>query len=276
MLNPLQQKLLDMLAWFHEFCEENEINYYVCGGTLLGAVRHGGFIPWDDDIDVMLPRPDYEKLRSVFGEQQGNYILESPDSPNADYLYSFTKLYDTTTTLTERTKCNCTRGVYLDIFPLDGLGKTEQECKKNFSKFDRLNKFKLTRTCAIRKGRSLYKNMAILLARIIPDFIVNDKKLTVAVDELASEHDYEQSEYVASLMGAYLSKEIFQKRILGTPQKVAFENIQVYAVEDCDAYLTQLYGEWRKLPPEEKRVSHHLFTDLDLEHSFLVEGDEKM
>lgn len=98
----------------------------------------------------------------------------------------------------------------------------------------------------------------------------------MAVDELASEHDYEQSEYVASLMGAYMSKEIFQKRIFGTPQKVAFENIQVYAVEDCDAYLTQLYGEWRKLPPEEKRVSHHLFTDLDLEHSFLVEGDEKM
>ena len=269
MLSELQKKLLSMLEWFDLYCQQNDICYYVAGGTLLGAIRHGGFIPWDDDIDVILPRPDYEKLISLFKEQHDNYILETPYSGNKDYLYSFSKLYDTTTTLIEHTRYNCRRGVYIDIFPLDGLGSSENESIENFSKVDRTNMFLMTRTCAIRKGRSWYKNLSIVFARMIPNFIINNKKLSIKVDRLSSSCNYNSSKYVANLMGAYRKKEIIEKALLGVPTRYAFENIYVNGAEHYDAYLTHIYGDWRKLPPEEKQVSHHDFVELDLNHSYL-------
>lgn len=269
MLNPLQQKLLETLKWFHEYCEENDIKYYVCGGTQLGASRHGGFIPWDDDVDVAMPRPDYEKLIASLKDKTGRYVLETPYSGNKDYLYTFAKLYDTTTTLVEHTKHNCKRGIYLDIFPLDGVGNSSEDVKKIFPKVDRANKFLMTRSCAIRKGRSFYKNAAICVSRLVPQFIVNDKKLSIKVDILAKKCNYDDSKYVVNYMGAYGIKEMVEKRIMGTPKKYAFEDIYVYGVEYDDEYLTHLYGDWRKLPPEDKRVSHHDFMEIDLERSYL-------
>lgn len=269
MLNSLQTKLLEMLKWFDEYCTEHSIRYYAAGGTLLGAVRHGGFIPWDDDIDLILPRPDYERLLSLLSEQDGKYILEAPSSKNKDYLYSYAKLYDTTTTLIEHTRYNCKRGVYVDIFPLDGAGNGEEECRKHFSKVDRWNMFLMTRTCAVRKGRSLYKNISIVFSRLIPGFIVNNKRLALKVDRLASECRYEDSKYVANFMGAYRSKEIMEKSVLGEPIRYPFENIYINGAEHCDEYLTHIYGDWRSLPPVEKQVSHHDYVELDLERSYL-------
>lgn len=273
MLNPLQEKLLEMLGWFHDYCEKHEIRYFVCGGTLLGAVRHKGFIPWDDDVDVLLPRPDYEKLIAVFGEQEDKYRLETPYSKNKDYLYSFAKIYDTTTTLIEHTKCNCKRGVYLDIFPLDGIGNSEAESRKIFAKANRLNMFLMTRTCGIRKGRSFYKNAAVVLSRMIPNFIIDDKKLAQRYDRLCAKHAYEDSKYVGCLMGAYGEKETFKKDIFSTVFKLPFENITVNGIGDYDTYLRQLYGDWKQLPPPEKRFSHHDFISLDLERSYLDENE---
>lgn len=269
-LPPMQYKLLKMLEWFDNYCTENGICYYVAGGTLLGAIRHKGFIPWDDDIDLILPRPDYEKLLLLFTEQKDDYVLETPYSGNSDYLYSFAKLYDTTTTLVERLKTKCRRGVYIDLFPLDGLGHTQSKAMKVFSKVDRLNMFLMTRTCAIREGRSFLKNMAIVLMRMIPQFIVNNKELSIKVDKAAAQESYEDSMYVANLMGAYREKEIIEKRLLGKPTRYAFESIYVNGAENYEEYLTHIYGDWRKLPPKEKQVSHHDFCELDLERSYLL------
>lgn len=269
MLNTLQAKLLDMLKWFDEYCTQNGIRYYLGGGTMLGAVRHNGFIPWDDDIDLILPREDYEKLLSLFTEQKGNYILEAPSSPAKDFLYSYAKLYDASTTLVENTRYKCRRGIYIDIFPLDGVGDTPEECEKHFSKVDKANMFLMTRTCAVRKGRSFYKNFAIILSRLIPNFIVNNKKLAKKVDRLASSKSFEDSAYVANFMGAYRHKEIFDKSFLGEPTRYQFEDIYVNGVEHYDEYLTHIYGDWRKLPPVEKQVSHHDYLEIELEASYL-------
>ena len=88
-LGSIQKKLLDMLSWFDDYCQENGITYYVAGGTLIGAVRHGGFIPWDDDIDIILPRPDYEKLIRTFDGRGSKYELETPYSGAKDFLFSY-------------------------------------------------------------------------------------------------------------------------------------------------------------------------------------------
>ena len=271
MRTELQQKLLDMLKWFDSYCEENGICYYVAGGTLLGAMRHGGFIPWDDDIDVIVPRPDYERLISLFTEKKDGYILETPYSSAKDYFYSYAKLYDVSTTLVEHTRYNCKRGIYIDVFPLDGAGNTTEECMRTFSGVDRQNMFLMTRTCAIRSGRAAHKNFSIILSRLIPGFVVNNKKLAQKVDKLASVVPYDSSDYVANFMGAYRSKEILEKSILGTPTRYKFEDIYVNGAEKYDEYLSHIYGDWHKLPPKEKQQSHHDFVELDLNRSYLEE-----
>lgn len=266
-LTPLQNKLLEMLKWFHDYCCSNQIRYYAAGGTLLGAIRHKGFIPWDDDIDLVLPRPDYEKLISLFNEPMNGYILETPYSGNKDYLYSFSKLYDTSTTLIENLRYKCRRGVYIDIFPLDGLGNDEFYMR-NFSKIDRWNMFLMTRTCAIRKDRPTYKNAAIIISRLIPSIIIDNKELAIKIDRLAAMHDYESSDYVANVMGNYREKEIVKKHIFGNPTLYTFENIEIFGAEHYDEYLTKIYGDWRKLPSKEKQVSHHDYVELDLDKAY--------
>ena len=104
-MNDMQKKLVDMLQWYHEFCKKHNLNYYAVGGTCLGAVRHQGFIPWDDDIDVGMPREDYNRFEALMKEEgnSGKYVLEMPFE-NKDFVYAYGKLYDTTTTLIENTR----------------------------------------------------------------------------------------------------------------------------------------------------------------------------
>lgn len=271
MLSPIQVKLLEMLSWFDKYCYNNNLTYYAIGGTLLGAVRHKGFIPWDDDIDVALPRTDYNKLMSVFSSKNGKYILETPYDNNADYLYSFSKLYDTTTTLIEKTRKNCKRGIYIDVFPLDGIGNSPMESEANYRKIDKYNMFLMTRTCAIRKTRSFYKNASIIAARMIPNFFINDKDLSRKVDKIASEIAFDQSDYVGNLMGAYRAREIFKKEFIGNAIRYEFEDILVNGIEFYDEYLTHIYGNWREIPPENKRYAAHDYLEFDLYKSYLKE-----
>jgi len=268
MLSPVQIKLLAMLKWFHGYCDENKLTYYIVGGSMLGAIRHKGFIPWDDDIDVVLPRPDYNRLIQLFHNRIDHYILESPYTGNRDYYYTYAKLYDTNTTLIEKTRRNCRRGLYIDVFPLDGIGNTKMEVDKNFQKVDRLNMFLMTRTCAITKRRSFFKNASIAVSRIIPQFIVNDHKLVLKVDKIASSFGYEESKYVANLMGAYRKKEIMEKSIFGKPTEYQFENIVVSGVEKYEEFLTHIYGDWRKLPPKDKQKTSHEYIEMNLNKSW--------
>lgn len=268
-MNRVQIKLLEMLIFFHKYCERNNLQYYIVGGSMLGAVRHGGFIPWDDDIDVALPRPDYDKLLTLFKRKEDHFLLESPYSGNEDYLYSFTKLYDTNTTLIEHTRTDCKRGLYIDVFPLDGVGNTEREVDKNYSKVDRINMFLMTRTCAYEKRRGFAKNSAIFLSRLIPSFIVDNKKLSITVEKTAASFGYYNNKYVANLMGSYRRREVMEKKIFGEPTEYKFEDITVYGVEHYDEFLTHIYGDWRKLPPEDKRKTTHNYVEMDLNKSYL-------
>ena len=269
MLSEVQKRLLDMLQWFHQYCVNNNFRYYIIAGTMLGAIRHKVFMPWDDDIDVVLPRPDYDRLIQTFNNREEQYFLESPYTGNSDYCYSFAKLYDTRTTLTERTRRNCRRGLYVDVFPLDGVGTDIEEARRNFRKVDRMNMFLMTRTCPITKERKLYKNIVIFASQLIPSFIVNDQRLIKKLDHTAASVDYDSSHYVGSLMAGYREKEIMEKRIYGKPTEYLFENIVVYGVEHYEEYLTHIYGDWRKLLPVEKRKTTHQYIELDLEKPYL-------
>ena len=264
-LSEMQLRLLEMFRWFHGFCEENGLRYYMLGGTMLGAVRHGGFIPWDDDIDVGMPRSDYEKLKKLFPDDgAGIYELETPESPAKEYCYPICKIYDTRTTLIENKRYPVKRGLFIDVFPLDGLCDSERQCAEAYAPIKRKYNLLLTKVCGIRKGRSFYKNAAVCLIRMLPDFMLNEKKLIKEIDDMCSRRDFDECAWGGNFLGAWGIKEIMPRSIMGTPVLYRFEDMQAYGAEDYDGYLTHLYNDWRKLPPAEKQVTHHDFAELDL------------
>lgn len=268
-MNEYQQMLFDMLEWFHKYCKANNLKYYLLGGTLLGAMRHKGFIPWDDDIDLGLPRKDYNELISSLEGKQGRYILESPYSNNTDFCYPFSKLYDTETTLIENKRYAIKRGIYLDIFPLDGIGNNKAEVQRRYAKIKGMYDFYLTRTGGIRKGRTWYKNLAIVLMTILPEKILNPVNLRRKLDEECAKLNFGSTKYVGNALGAWGSREFVRREVFGKPTLYQFEGAELYGPEYGDKYLTHVYGEWRKLPPKEKQVSHHDYIEFDLHKSFL-------
>lgn len=266
--NELQQHLLEMLTWFDKYCRSNDLVYYAVGGTMLGAARHKGFIPWDDDVDVGMPRADYNRLESMLRGEKECYVLETANSSSADYCYPYAKLYDPSTTLVENYEPPLIRGVFIDIFPLDGLGDEEQEGIKWFRKVLRKYRFYLTRVAAIRKERKAYKNIAIRISRVIPKFIVNNKNIRINLNRDASRFDYNNSKLIGSFFGNWGEKEIVPIEVMGKPRNYNFENISIMGAENYDAYLTHLYGDWRTLPPEKDRVTHHDYLFLDLNNPY--------
>jgi len=268
-MNEVQSRLLDMVSWFHNFCEENSLKYYLIGGTMLGAVRHKGFIPWDDDIDIGMPREDYNKLADILScSKSEKYELETPDTLEKDYYYPFSKIYDTSTTLIENTKYKIKRGIYIDLFPIDGIGDSLEEGYRNYKKINRLFNLLLTRVTGIRKGRSFYKNASTYIMQLIPECFINNKKILQKLISASQSRKFEDSPFVGNLCGAWRYKEIMPKEMFGRPTKIVFEGIEVYGVEKPEEYLSHLYGDWRKLPPVEKQVSHHDFVLLDLNKSY--------
>lgn len=268
----LKSMLLEMLCWFHDFCVRHDLVYYAQGGTMLGAVRHQGFIPWDDDIDVGMPRRDYIRFQQLMREQpQGPYILETPETENEDFFYPITKLYDPRTTLIENTRYQIKRGIYMDIFPLDGAGDSEEEAMAHFAKIRSRRNLLLTLTTGLRRGRKLYKNLSVILMRMVPDWILNKKKLLLSLDMLCRTKDFERSLWVGNMMGNWMQREIMPRSIYDTPTAYCFEGQMIFGARDYDAYLTHLYGNWRELPPVEKRKTHHDFVRMDLEESYLGE-----
>lgn len=263
----LKKALTDILKWFHAFCEANGLRYYALGGTMLGAARHEGFIPWDDDIDVGMPREDYNKLAVLLTEVPSKrYMLETPSTSAKDYYYPFSKLYDTRTTLVENTKYKIKRGIYIDIFPLDGIGNSREESEKNYKGVYNAYNLLLSKVAGIRKGRSLYKNLAVILFRIVP---IKPKKLLKNLVDKCQERSWDDCEWGGNLVGAWRFKEVMPRAYMGEPKLYKFEDTVIYGAADADAYLTSLYGDWRKLPPKEKQISHHDFLECDLEKSYL-------
>ena len=271
-MTEIQTKLLDMLVWFDRTCRAYGLRYYALGGTMLGAVRHRGFIPWDDDIDVGMPRKDYERLARLMGnENHDGYILETEYSEDPKFCYTFTKLYDTSTTLIEHVSTGLKRGLFLDIFPLDGLGNGEAPDMKFFHRIRRRNGFYIARITSVRKGRSAVKNLAVLLAKAIPGRIVDNTALRKKISRMCAKYDFDRSEWAGSMLEDLWENGIMRRRIFGTPTEYSFEGHPILGPEHAEEFLTALFGDWHQLPPEEKRVTHHDFVLCDIHRSYLAD-----
>lgn len=268
-LRIMQLMLTDMLKVFHDFCMEHSLRYYAIGGTALGAARHHGFIPWDDDIDVGMPRNDYEKMINIFNRDNNNkrYLLESPSATDSNYYYPYSKLYDTQSTLIENVRYKLRRGLYIDIFPLDGAGKFECEGLKILKSTIIPLKIRAIMLCDTKRITNFNVYMRLKLFQAFLDPIIKINSLMNKIDASCKRLNYNESVYVANFMGLRKEKEIIRKEILGNPTLYPFENIMICCPEKIDEYLSCLYGDWKSPPPPNEQITHHDYT-LDLNKPF--------
>ena len=256
-IKDLRKIMLELLKEIKSICDENGLKYFLAYGTLLGAVRHQGFIPWDDDLDIEMPRPDYEKFIEIY--QKGGYeniLYEQKAYPK--YLYSFAKLVKKGTLLIERgCDCGVKMGVYVDIFPVDGLGDSVDGAKKLLKKTQTPIRLLMSyRMDWYRKGVSLKRNLLVAATKCVAPFY-GKKRLNVTLERRAFTYDYDESAYVGSFISEINFKRIFEKKVYQETVQLLFEGDFFSAPKDYDLVLRTQYGDYMQLPPEEQRVLTH-------------------
>lgn len=256
-----KEHLLNLVLALDEFCEEHGLTYYLSGGTLLGAIRHKGFIPWDDDIDVNMPRPDCEKLMELSGGTIGGYELLPPNFSEKYHAYHW-KLYDDSILVAKRKEGGIGKKVYpifLDIFPIEGLPATEEE---NIEHYEEIKRRKTGANYAWGKKRYRGRNPLRKMRnkkRIKEYNDIGIESLFNSVIECAKEIPYDESDYVGVMMtNVHTTEERVVKSEYAPVVRLPFEGHMLSCPAGYDAYLRQLFGddymEW--LPPH-KRVSRH-------------------
>lgn len=268
-LRKLQLTELNILKKAIEVFDEMKIPYVALGGTLLGAVRHGGFIPWDDDIDVGIPRERYdefiENAKSIFSGEDG--ITLKNFKTDSDYKYYFSRITDKSVKVKDGSALiEKEQDAWIDIFPIDGMpkGKIKLAIHKfrllfarmafQYSQFDTLVSVNLP-------DRPWYEKLLIKIGKVLPvEKIFSVDKSLLRLDKLLHKYPYEKSFYAVNFMGAGKFKEMHEKSLYATRAKYKFEDTEIYGVKDYDEWLKKMYGDYMVLPPEEKRNKH--FTEV--------------
>lgn len=256
--------MLAMLLEFDRFCEEHGLTYYLSGGTLLGAVRHKGFIPWDDDIDVNMPRPDCERLMELSGGRIGDYELLQPNSSPKYFAYHW-KLYSESILVAKRRQGRVGSKVYpifLDIFPIDGLPDTEEKNEEHYAEIKR-RKDRVRHARNVRRYRGL--NPYRFLRNRIASRIYRSMGVETLFDkviELATSIRFEESDYVGVMMtNVHTTEERVVKSEYSPVIKMEFEGHMLSCPAGYDTYLRQLYGpDYMEWLPVHKRVPRHDFV----------------
>lgn len=258
-LSEIKILQIEILNEVSAFCEKNQINYSLSFGTLLGAVRHKGYIPWDDDIDIMMLRPDYNKFISSFKSINNIYRVKSILN-DTDYPYPFAKVEYSKSSLIEFSDISYEIGVYIDIFPVDGIPTKKKVFNNYFNYLKFLKDILLVKTIKINfNKRSILKNLILFFLKIIFKFI-SYKTILKFINKKLSSSDYEESEYLMTLCFPAVKKhhklkrEIFQKFTY-----IDFEKGKYKSIKDYDKYLNLIYGNYMELPKANNRVSHHSF-----------------
>ncbi len=256
-MKDIQEKLLGLMIELDNICAKHNLRYYIIGGTLLGAVRHKGFIPWDDDVDIGLPREDYEKFLCLSKDSFPEHIHLKTPYNTEDLLFPYSKFIDKNTTLIEDRLDGIVEGVYIDIFPLDGVGDTNIDSKIHFWKTYILQSLLYNnQDIGIKNGvKRIWQWVSRKLDRD------NIYKL---VSKNLIKRKFNDSKYVANMVGAWKTKEIMPRDFFGKPTYYEFENKTFFGPEDYDSFLKNVYGDYMQLPPIEKQESHHNFKYINL------------
>ena len=257
-ISEIQKMELGIMEYIHEVCQKIGAKYFLAYGSLIGAVRHKGFIPWDDDMDICMLRDDYKKLQ--------DYLIAHPDERyelmsyknNINYVYPFMKIKDNQTYLVEEdVRIDSNMGIYVDIFPVDGY-EDDQAFKDKMTKI--IKKRQLS--CYTFKGITNTKSVVNSMIRYISVMIfyfTNTNKYVSQIDELAKSRKVEDYEQVDYLIYKDMNKPVWKREWLENVETGNFEGKEFMIPNHYHEILTSDYGNYMQLPPVEQQVSHHDF-----------------
>lgn len=260
-IEEIKRIQLNMLSVLHKFCEENNLTYYLSAGTLLGAVRHKGYIPWDDDIDICMPRADYMRFLSEYNDNplDKNLKVVSIESEK-DYYLPFAKMINQRTILCEECDTDFEIGVYLDIFPLDNMSSDYRNAKRLLYQVERWRNILMIKNLLPSPQRARKKNALIKIGKVL-FYGVSRRRILKKIDTLSRKYENNQkSEYCGAVCdaiygeGEIMPSDWFAERVL-----VNFEGLEFFAPAKYENVLKNLYNDYMELPPIDKRCSHHRF-----------------
>ena len=247
--------MLEIMDEINDFCMKNNLEYFLVGGTLLGAIRHKGFIPWDDDIDIGLPRKDYIKLMDCFESTSGNVCIADYHN-NSKHKWANGKAYNKRTILIENGDKKRAIGVFVDVFPFDGLSGTRQCAEKEVRRKTLYNDLLALKHLRVNKSRPLKKNILIALGKLL--YILPDTFFISRINASEKDpRDIKDCDYVCNFTGAWGVRELTLSKNFRTTINAEFEG-RIYKIPiGYDDYLKTVYGDYMTPPPKEKQVSHH-------------------
>lgn len=261
-LRTAQLYLLDLLKLFKKICETEGIPYFLMGGTLLGAVRHKGFIPWDDDIDVALFRDDYDRFPDIAKRYLPEGVAVEHYTLNPAYQdYTMKIINRNVVYVTERQNGLSHQNAWIDIFPLDGAPKSRVGRFAQFRRLDyhrMLCSFHYIRNVRLDPERSWWKRALVAFARTVPvGKLVDPSAEKRALDRIFRAYPVDGASLVGNYMGAYHAREVYLKAWFESGRVTEFEGELYQIPAGTEAYLTHLYGDYTRLPPPEQRVPKH-------------------
>ncbi|WP_261874847.1 LicD family protein [Vibrio rarus] len=256
-MKELRQFQIKILDYVHEYCSANNLKYSLAGGTMLGAIRHKGYIPWDDDIDIMMPREDYDFLISNITKSIPNLVSYS-SMPEGDkpYFKNCGKLAIKNTLLVEPDAPSYIDGIgiNIDIFPIDYFSGSKKIASYKSNSFVLFKKIYFSKYIFNERFNSKVSKVAYIIMGKFPGVNLIAKK---AINKFFNFNKV-KSNFAISTGSVYYKKDIFEKEIYDNYSKYTFCGKQYNGIQDYDTYLGQLYGNYMELPPEEKRVSHNV------------------
>ena len=263
-IEELRKIQIEILNFFDSFCRDNNLRYFLSNGTLLGAVKYKGFIPWDDDIDVCMPRADYEHFLNLFAmkSKQGDYYKLYSLNNEKQYYFPFAKLVDDRTILIEQNVDNgVILGVNIDIFPLDAFGNTQEEVTKLYNKMQKL-RHDLNFSKLINYTGGKIKRLAKRIVAFRYKIVAGNgaAHYSKKINRLAQKKNNEDCLLEGNVVwGFYPNGEAHEKSVFKEAIEVYFEGRKYFAPIGYDVFLRRLYGDYWQDPPKEKQVTHHSY-----------------
>lgn len=255
-IDELKKIQLDILVKVRDFCENNNLQYNLAYGTLLGAIRHKGYIPWDDDIDIMMPRQDYNKFLKLFNGYYKELNVYAPEI-DTHYYAPFANVIDNRTMLREPHLEHDYMGVKIDIFPMDDVPDDIKEYETVCEKSNHLNYIRDTKVTKLSYYRGVEWVKYFVKKIFYASFSLESVQKRIM--KLARECDKNNSEWIDCIVFITIPNRRFPKSCFKESIKVPFENELFNVPADYDTCLKALFGNYMELPPVEKRILRHNF-----------------